>query len=215
MTSSAAAEADSEALPVVAAPSVQLSLEPPTPAAAAGPMAAAGPAPAPEEVKAKPPEDDWEISFGEDQAGRRRRDINLMAELEKLRIHVGGSPTSPRPDNADKKPKAAEPAAALDQLVAATLGGKTRPAPERPAEPPPAVPRLERAPAPSVFRFDVSLPEPDRTRLRRLVLSLRPEGPSREPLGPSKEYVVDLEGAPDAETLLLSLKVQLKGPASS
>jgi mutual gliding-motility protein MglA len=158
-------------------------------------------------------EEDWEISFGDDQAGRRRRDLNLMAELEKLRIHVGGSPTSPRPDSADRKPKG-EPAAALDQLVAATLGGRSRPGSERPGERPPAVPGIERGPAPGVFRFEVNLPEADRSRLRRLVLSLRPEGSAREPLGPSHEYVVDLENARDAETLLLSLKVQLKGPRS-
>ena len=134
-----------------------------------------------------------------------------MAELEKLRIHVGGSPTSPRPDNAEKKPKGGEPAAALDQLVAATLGSRPKAAPEWLNDRPPAIPKLERSPSPSVFQFDVNLPEPDRKKLRRLVLSLRPEGSSSEPLGPAQEYVVDLESARGAETLLLSLKVQLKG----
>ncbi|HEX6737542.1 MAG TPA: hypothetical protein VF310_04700, partial [Vicinamibacteria bacterium] len=125
------------------------------------------------------------------------------------------------------KGKPGEPAAALDQLVAATLGARSKPAPPRPAEPPPTVPKVEPPPAPAarieptpapardhgVFRFDVNLPELDRKKLRRLVLSLRPEGSAHEPLGPPKEYVVDLD-SPDAETLLLSLKVHLKGPAS-
>ena len=176
--------------------------EPPLQAKAEAPPPAPEPPPAPAEEARS--EEDWEISFADDAAGRRgRRDMNLMAELEKLRVHVGGSPTSPRPPSVEKKLKLTEPAAALDQLVASTLG-KARPAPE---------PKRERpalAALPLAFQFDATVPRPEGKPLQRLVFQLRAEGPAREPLGPAQEYVVDLESAGDAETLLLTLKVQLK-----
>jgi mutual gliding-motility protein MglA len=212
--------AEPEPLPVVSS-AVQLSLEapiitplPPPPELAPEPVTAPPPPPEPPvlakaeapppEPAAPPAEEDWELSFADDAAGRRgRRDMNLMAELEKLRVHVGGSPTSPRPPSVEKKLKLTEPAAALDQLVASTLG-KSKPAPE---------PKRERpalAALPLAFQFDATVPRPAGKPLQRLVFQLRAEGPAREALGPAQEYVVDLESAGDAETLLLTLKVQLK-----
>jgi mutual gliding-motility protein MglA len=159
---------------------------------AAAPLAARTPAPEPARAPAPAPRPEgWEITFEETATSSRRPkveevrvrfDLDVNAELEKLQRQV--------------------------------KGGKA-PAPITPPVPRPAPPSPAPAPAPGPprelsRRFDLEVPRQDLKRLRRVVLSLRPEDASRKSLGPSQEYALDLEEA-DLEGLLLALKIQLKG----
>jgi signal recognition particle receptor subunit beta len=114
---------------------------------------------------------------------RVRSNIDILAELEKLRKNATAAPLVERPA------KRAPEGISIDDLLASSLNHRKE---------------INRV-------FEVEVPHRDLARGHQLTVGLRLEDKDKKPVGEEKSFAIELHARQDIEKLLLSLKFHILG----
>jgi signal recognition particle receptor subunit beta len=115
---------------------------------------------------------------------RVRSNIDILAELEKLRKNATAAPLVERP-----AAKRAAEGVSIDDLLASSLNHRKE---------------INRV-------FEVEMPHRDLARGHQLTVGLRLEDKDKKPVGEEKSFAIELHARQDIEKLLLSLKFHILG----
>jgi len=115
---------------------------------------------------------------------RVRSNIDILAELEKLRKNATAAPLVERP-----AAKRAPEGVSIDDLLASSLNHRKE---------------INRV-------FEVEVPHRDLARGHQLTVGLRLEDKDKKPVGEEKSFAIELHARQDIEKLLLSLKFHILG----
>ncbi|MFN2634337.1 MAG: hypothetical protein ABR610_13055, partial [Thermoanaerobaculia bacterium] len=114
---------------------------------------------------------------------RVRSNIDILAELEKLRKNATSTPAVERPG------RRANTGISIDDLLANSLNHRKE------------VNRI----------FELQIPQGDLARGHQVTVDFRLENKDRELIGEQKTFSIELHARPDIEKLLLSLKFHIQG----
>ncbi len=112
---------------------------------------------------------------------RVRSNIDILAELDKLRKDATATPVSDRPA------KRAAPGISIDDLLASSLNHRRE------------INRI----------FELQVPRQELAGGHQVTIGLRIEDSDRNPVGEEKTFAIELHTRPDLEKLLLSLKFHI------
>lgn len=136
---------------------------------------------------AEVPEEFPRESFGETPVEvkhvRVRSNIDILAELDKLRKNATSLPARPRPARRSSS------GISIDDLLAGSLNHRKE---------------ISRV-------FDLQMPQSELARGHQITVGLRLEDGHKKPIGEKKTFSVELNSKPDIEKLLLSLKFNISG----